>query len=422
MSCIISVKGREILDSRGNPTVEVDVELESGFVASAKVPSGASTGKLEAVELRDGDKSRYGGKGVKKAVAAVNGEIAAAVCGLDAMEQRALDQALIELDGTPNKARLGANAILGVSMAAARAQAFELGIELYRHLGGAGAVTLPVPMMNILNGGAHADTDVQVQEFMVVPQGAPNVTEAVRYGAEVFHALGKLLKDQGQTTGKGDEGGFAPNLPSNEAALDLIVQAIEKTGHKPGQDVFIALDCAASGFYQEGKGYLLDGRDKAPLPAAALVERYTAWCGKYPISTIEDGCEEADWDGWKLLTDALGPKIQLIGDDLLVTNVERIREALTREVCNSVLIKLNQIGTLSETLDAIDLSRRNGYRTVISHRSGETGDTFIADLAVGTSAGQIKTGSLSRSERVEKYNRLIVIEEQLGDAARFGLD
>ncbi len=421
MSCIISVKGREILDSRGNPTVEVDVELESGFVASAKVPSGASTGKLEAVELRDGDKARYGGKGVMKAVAAVNGEIAATVVGFDAMEQRALDLAMIELDGTENKGRLGANAILGVSMAAARAQAFELGIELYRHLGGAGAVTLPVPMMNILNGGAHADTDVQVQEFMVVPKGAPNLTEAVRYGSEVFHTLGKLLKDQGQTTGKGDEGGYAPNLPSNEAALDLIVKAIEKTGLKPGKDVSIALDCAASGFYQEGAGYFLDGKDKAPLPAGALVERYTAWCGKYPISIIEDGCDEADWDGWKLMTDALGRKIQLVGDDLLVTNVKRIREALKRKVCNSVLIKLNQIGTLSETLDAIDLSRRNGYKTVISHRSGETGDTFIADLAVGTSAGQIKTGSLARSERVEKYNRLIAIEEQLGSAARFGL-
>jgi len=421
MSCIISVKGREILDSRGNPTVEVEVELESGFAAAAKVPSGASTGKLEAVELRDGDKSRYGGKGVKKAVAAVNTEIAAAICGMDGMEQRALDLAMIELDGTPNKARLGANAILGVSMAAARAQSRELGIELYRHLGGAGACTLPMPMMNILNGGAHADTEVQVQEFMVVPRGAPDIAEAVRYGAEIFHALGRLLKERGQTTGKGDEGGYAPGLPSNEIALDLIVKSIETAGLTPGKEVTIALDCAASEFFREGMGYHLDGKDKAPLVAAALVDRYAAWCEQYPICTIEDGCDEADWDGWKLLTDALGSKIQLVGDDLLVTNVTRIREALERGVCNSVLIKLNQIGTLSETLDAIDLSRRNGYRTVISHRSGETGDDFIADLAVGTSAGQIKTGSLSRSERVEKYNRLIVIEERLGGAARFGL-
>ncbi|MBW2276358.1 MAG: phosphopyruvate hydratase [Deltaproteobacteria bacterium] len=421
MSCIEAIRGREILDSRGNPTVEVDVILESGFGAGAKVPSGASTGKHEAVELRDGDKSRYSGKGVRKAVAAVNEEIAPRVIGIDALDQRAVDQAMIELDGTENKARLGANAILGVSLAAARAQAEELGLELYRYLGGPGACVLPMPMMNILNGGAHADTDVQTQEFMIVPKGAPTLAEAVRIGSEVFHLLGKLLKEQGQSTGKGDEGGYAPNLESNEAALDLIMRAIEKAGYKPGEDVFLALDCAASEFFDAGKGYLLDGVEKPALDAGALNERYTSWCGKYPIVSIEDGCDEEDWEGWKAQTDALGGKIQLVGDDLLVTNVKRIEMALDKSVANSVLIKLNQIGSLSETLDAIDLSRRNGYTTVISHRSGETGDTFISDLAVGASSGQIKTGSLSRSERVAKYNRLIVIEEQLGPTARFGL-
>jgi len=421
MSCIEAVRGREILDSRGNPTVEVDVILESGFGASAKVPSGASTGKHEAIELRDGDKSRYSGKGVLKAVAAVNEEIAPKVIGMEALDQRGLDRAMIELDGTENKGRLGANAILGVSLGAARAQAEELGLELYRYLGGPGACVLPMPMMNILNGGAHADTDVQIQEFMIVPKGAPTLAEAVRYGSEVFHRLGKLLKEQGQSTGKGDEGGYAPNLESNEAALDLIMQAIEQAGYKPGEDVFLALDCAASEFFAAGKGYLLDGKDKAPLDAGALIERYASWCGKYPILSIEDGCDEEDWDGWQAQTEALGDKIQLVGDDLLVTNVKRIQTALDKGVANSVLIKLNQIGSLSETLDAIDLSRRNGYSTVISHRSGETGDTFISDLAVGASTGQIKTGSLSRSERVTKYNRLIVIEEQLGANARLGL-
>jgi enolase len=421
MSCIVAIKGREILDSRGNPTVEVEVVLESEFGASAKVPSGASTGKLEAIELRDGDKGRYSGKGVLKAVAAVNEEIAPRLIGIEALDQRAVDRAMIELDGTENKGRLGANAILGVSLATARAQAEELGLELYRYLGGPGACVLPMPMMNILNGGAHADTDVQVQEFMVVPRGAPNLAEAVRVGSEVFHVLGKLLKEQGQATGKGDEGGYAPNLASNEAAMDLIMQAIEQAGYRPGEDVFLALDCAASEFFEAGKGYLLDGKDKPPLDAGALNERYASWCGKYPIISIEDGCDEEDWAGWKAQTDALGGKIQLVGDDLLVTNVKRIGMALEQGVANSVLIKLNQIGSLSETLDAIDLSRRNGYTTVISHRSGETADTFIADLAVGTSTGQIKTGSLSRSERVAKYNRLIVIEEQLAETARFGL-
>jgi len=421
MSSIVSVKGREILDSRGNPTVEVDVILDSGLGASAKVPSGASTGQHEAVELRDGDKQRYLGKGVLKAVTAVNEEIAPAVLGMDAFDQRALDQAMIELDGTPNKGRIGANGILGVSMAAARAQAAELGIDLYRYLGGAGAATLPVPMMNILNGGAHADTDVQIQEFMVVPREAGSLTEAVRVGAEIFHGLGKLLKEAGQSTGKGDEGGYAPSLESNEAALDLIMTAVENAGYKPGEDVFFALDCAASEFYEEGVGYLLDGKNKPPIDAGALIERYASWCGKYPIISIEDGCDEEDWDGWKVLTDKLGSDVQLVGDDLLVTNVKRIETALEKQVCNSVLIKLNQIGTLSETLDAIDLARRNGWTTVISHRSGETADDFIADLAVGTSSGQIKTGSLSRSERVVKYNRLIRIEEELGPVARYGL-
>ncbi|MFO8070370.1 MAG: phosphopyruvate hydratase [Polyangia bacterium] len=422
MSCIISVKGREILDSRGNPTVEVELELESGLVAGAKVPSGASTGKLEAVELRDGDEKRYRGKGVLKAVAAVNEKIAPAVIGMDAVDQRALDRRMIELDGTENKGELGANAILGVSMAAARAQAAEMGLELYRYLGGAGARTLPVPMMNILNGGAHADNDVQVQEFMIVPSGMPTLSEAVRCGSEIFHQLGGLLKKQGKSTGKGDEGGYAPDLESNESVLDLVVESIEQAGYRPGEQVFLALDCAASEFHRPGEGYLLDGPDKAPLDAGGVVERYRAWCDKYPIISIEDGFEEDDWEGWKLLSDAIGGDTQLVGDDLLVTNVGRIRTALEREVANSVLIKLNQIGTLSETLDAIDLSRRNGYTTVISHRSGETADDFIADLAVGCSTGQIKTGSLSRSERVVKYNRLLAIEEQLGDDALYGLD
>ncbi len=421
MSAIISIKGREILDSRGNPTVEVDVALESGFEASAKVPSGASTGRHEAVELRDGDKSRYLGKGVLNAIKGVNNEIAPRIIGMDAMNQRELDNAMIEIDGTENKGRLGANAILGVSMAAARAQAEELGIDLYRHIGGVGAVTLPVPMMNILNGGAHADTDVQVQEFMVIPAGAQSCTEAVRFGAEIFHSLGKLLKEQGQNTGKGDEGGFAPNLPSNEAAIEIILKAIEAAGYKPGEQIALALDCASSEFYEKGKGYFLDGKDKDPLDGGAIVERYKSWCEKYPIISIEDGCDEDDWEAWTALTAALGDKVQLVGDDVFVTNIKRIEKAIAQKAGNSVLIKLNQIGSLSETLDAIDLARRSGYTTVISHRSGETADDFIADLAVGTNSGQIKTGSLARSERVAKYNRLIRIEEELGTAARFGL-
>ncbi len=421
MSAIISVKGREILDSRGNPTVEVDVILETDIRASAKVPSGASTGRHEAVELRDGDKDRYLGKGVLKAVTAVNEEIAPNVIGIDALNQRELDNAMISLDGTKNKGRIGANAILGVSMAAARAQAFELDLDLYRYLGGAAAATLPVPMMNILNGGAHADTDVQVQEFMIVPKGASSFAEAVRTGAEIFHCLGKLLNEQGLSTGKGDEGGYAPSLPGNEQAIELILRAIEKAGYKPAEDVFLALDCAANEFYNKEKGYLLDGKDKAALDTGSIVERYKSWCEKYPIISIEDGLDEDDWEGWKTMTDTLGKEVQLVGDDIFVTNVERIQKAIDMNVANASLIKLNQVGSLSETLDAIDLSRRSGYGAVISHRSGETSDDFIADLAVATTAGQIKTGSLARSERVVKYNRLIRIEEELGDVARYGL-
>ncbi len=421
MSCIIAVKGREILDSRGNPTVEVDVVLESGYAASAKVPSGASTGKHEAVELRDGDKKRYGGKGVLKAVTAINEEIAARVIGIDAMNQRELDLMMIELDGTENKGRLGANSILGVSMAAARAQAAEIGIELYRHVGGLGAYHLPVPMMNILNGGSHADTNVQVQEFMIVPTGAPNMLEAVRMGSEVFHELGRMLKSKGLSTGKGDEGGYAPNLPSNEATIELILQAVEGAGYKPGEDISLALDCAASEFYESGVGYFLDAKDGEALDSGAVIDRYSKWIEEYPIISIEDGLDEDDWEGWTALNKAIGDKIQLVGDDLLVTQVTRIKKAMDLEAGNASLIKLNQVGTLTETLDAIYLSQRAGWGVVISHRSGETADDFIADLSVATNAGQIKTGSLSRSERVTKYNRLIRIEEELGTAAVFGM-
>ncbi len=421
MSCIIAVKGREILDSRGNPTVEVDVVLESGYSASAKVPSGASTGKHEAVELRDGDKKRYGGKGVQKAVTAINEEIAARVIGIDAMNQRELDLTMIELDGTENKGRLGANSILGVSMAAARAQAAEIGIELYRHVGGLGAYHLPVPMMNILNGGSHADTNVQVQEFMIVPTGAPTMAEAVRMGSEVFHELGRMLKSKGLSTGKGDEGGYAPNLPSNEATIELILQAVEGAGYKPGEEISLAVDCAASEFYKSGKGYFLDAKDGAALDAGAVIDRYSKWIEKYPIISIEDGLDEDDWEGWTALTEAIGDKVQLVGDDILVTQVSRIKKAMDLKAGNSSLIKLNQVGTLTETLEAIYLSQRAGWSVVISHRSGETSDDFIADLAVATNAGQIKTGSLSRSERVAKYNRLIRIEEDLGSAAVFGV-
>jgi len=358
---------------------------------------------------------------VCKAFASVNEEIAPAIIGMDALDQRAVDKAMIDLDGTENKGRLGANAILGVSMATARAQGFELGLDLYRYLGGAGACTLPVPMMNILNGGAHADTDVQVQEFMIIPKSAPSIREAIRMGAEVFHKLGGLLKEQGQATGKGDEGGYAPNLPGNEQAIELILKAIEGAGYKPGDQIALALDCAATEFFVEGKGYLLDGKDKPALSVDDIIKRYSTWCEKYPIVSIEDGLDEDDWDGWKTLTDTIGGKCQLVGDDVFVTNPKRIQKAIDLGVGNASLIKLNQVGTLSETIDAIDLSRRVGYGAVISHRSGETADDFIADLAVATNAGQIKTGSLSRSERVAKYNRLIRIEEDLGAIGRYGL-
>jgi len=421
MSEIIVVHGREILDSRGNPTVEVEVELESGVIATAKVPSGASTGRHEAVELRDGEPERYLGKGVLKAVESVNGEIADAVHGLDAMRQRLVDQTMIDLDGTVNKGRLGANAILGVSMAVARAQAFELDVPLFRYLGGACASTLPVPMMNILNGGAHADTDVQIQEFMIMPHGAKSFREALRAGAEVFHALGGLLKKKGLSTGKGDEGGFAPNLESNEAALDLIMKAIETAGYSPDDEISLALDVASTEFYDPEKGYALDGADQKGLSSDEIVERYVSWCERYPIISIEDGASEDDWDTWKTLTQKLGDRVQLVGDDAFVTNPARIEKAVAEKVGNASLIKLNQVGSLSETIDAIDISRRSGYGAVISHRSGETSDDFIADLAVATTAGQIKTGSLSRSERIAKYNRLLVIEELLGSAARYGL-
>ena len=420
MSAIVSVKGREILDSRGNPTVEVDVVLDSGFGASAKVPSGASTGRHEAVELRDGDKSRYGGKGVLKAVTSVNEDIASRVIGMDALNQRLIDQVMIDLDGTPNKGKLGANAILGVSMATARAQANELNLDLYQYLGGATANTLPIPMMNILNGGAHADTDVQIQEFMIIPKGADSLREAVRIGSQVFHRLGKLLKEKGLSTGKGDEGGYAPNLPGNQEAIEIILSAIEKEGFKPGDDVSLALDCAATEFFEEGKGYFIDGPGKKPLDAEAMVACYDGWCDKYPIISIEDGLSEDDWDGWQIMTEKIGNKVQLVGDDIFVTNPARIQKAIDLKVGNASLIKLNQVGTLSETIDAINLSLRSGYGAVISHRSGETSDDFISDLAVGTTAGQIKTGSLARSERVAKYNRLIRIEEGLGAASRYG--
>lgn len=420
MSEIVSVKGREILDSRGNPTVEVEVTLASGVTASAKVPSGASTGRHEAVELRDKDPKRYLGKGVLSAVNAVNGEIADAVLGIDAMRQRLIDQTMIEIDGTVNKSRLGANAILGVSMAAARAQAFELDVPLFRYLGGACASTLPVPMMNILNGGAHADTDVQIQEFMIMPHSARSFREGLRMGTEVFHTLGALLKEKGLSTGKGDEGGYAPNLPSNDAALDIIMAAIEKTGYKPDEEISLALDVASTEFYEEEKGYFLNGKDKPVLSPADIIAVYCEWCDKYPIISIEDGAAEDDWDTWKTMTRDLGARLQLVGDDAYVTNPARIEKAVAEKVGNASLIKLNQVGTLSETIDAIDLSRRSGFSAVVSHRSGETSDDFIADLAVAVSAGQIKTGSLSRSERMAKYNRLLVIEEYLGTAARYG--
>ncbi len=417
MSAIIDVIAREILDSRGNPTVEADVLLESGVLGRAAVPSGASTGSREAMELRDGDKSRYLGKGVLNAVEHVNTEICEAIIGLDVEDQAFIDKTMIELDGTENKSRLGANAMLAVSMACARAAAEQAGLPLYRYLGGAAPMQLPVPMMNIINGGAHANNNIDMQEFMVIPVGAPSFREALRYGAEVFHALKKLLDDAGMATTVGDEGGFAPNLESHEAALKLIVQAIEKAGLQPGIDVAIGVDCAASEFYKDGL-YHIDS-EGLKLTSAQLTDYLAAWCDKYPIISIEDGMAEGDWEGWKILTDKLGTRVQLVGDDLFVTNAKILKEGIEKGVANSILIKVNQIGTLSETFQAIEMAKQAGYTSVISHRSGETEDTTIADLAVATNARQIKTGSLSRSDRMAKYNQLLRIEEELGDTASY---
>ena len=417
MTEIIDVVAREILDSRGNPTVEVDVAVASGAVGRAAVPSGASTGKREALELRDKRAKRYGGKGVKNAVKNVMEIIAPAVLGMDAAEQVALDRHLMELDGTKNKSKLGANAILGVSMAAARAAAEAYGLPLYRYLGGINARTLPVPMMNIVNGGAHAANNLDIQEFMIVPIGAKSIADAVQMGAETFHALKKILKDKGLSTAVGDEGGFAPDLASNEDAIVQIMAAIEAAGYRPGQDIGIALDAAASEFYVKGKYDLRS--EKKKLGAKKMIEYYEALVDKYPIISIEDGLAEQDWENWALMTDRLGGAIQIVGDDIFVTNPEIFAKGIEDGIANSILIKLNQIGTVTETLDAIDMANQAGYTTVVSHRSGETEDTFISDLAVGVNSGQIKTGSLSRSDRIAKYNQLIRIEEELGAAARF---
>ncbi|MCL7967640.1 MAG: phosphopyruvate hydratase [marine benthic group bacterium] len=420
MSSIQTVHGREILDSRGNPTVEVAVRLDSGVGGRAAVPSGASTGAHEAVELRDGDPSRYGGKGVLSAVANVNGEIADALRGKDPFDQAAIDAALIDLDGTPNKARLGANAILGVSMAVARAVAAEREVPLFVQLGSESSSTLPVPLMNILNGGAHADNSVDIQEFMVVPVGFSSFAEGLRAGAEVFHALKKRLSAEGYSTAVGDEGGVAPNLGSNGEALDLILASIEAAGYRPGEDVALALDCAATELFDRATGeYDFSASGEGRKSSAELVDMYADWSERYPIVSIEDGLDEDDWAGWKLLTERIGDRVQLVGDDLFVTNVDRLRRGIEEGVGNSILIKLNQIGTVTETLEAIRMAAEAAYTSVISHRSGETEDTFIADLAVATDAGQIKTGSACRSERVAKYNRLLRIEERLADAARY---
>jgi enolase len=415
---ITLVHAREILDSRGNPTVEAEVSLSGGAVGRAAVPSGASTGEHEAVELRDGDNSRYLGKGVLKAVENVEGEIAQAIGGMDASQQRDIDLRMLDLDGTENKGRLGANAILAVSMASARAVANQLDIPLYRYLGGVNGNVLPVPMMNILNGGAHADNNVDFQEFMAMPIGAESFSEALRWGAEVFHTLKGVLKKRGYNTAVGDEGGFAPSLKSNVEAIEVILEAIQQAGYTPGEQIAIALDPAASEFFKDGK-YIFKKSDKSEKNSEQMVRWWADWADKYPIVSIEDGLAEDDWEGWKLLSDELGDKIQLVGDDLFVTNPERLMRGIENGVANSILIKVNQIGTLSETLDAIEMARRNGYTAVISHRSGETEDTFIADLAVATGAGQIKTGSASRTDRVAKYNQLLRIEEQLGAAGRF---
>ena len=417
MSAIVDIVAREILDSRGNPTVECDVLLESGTMGRAAVPSGASTGSREAIELRDGDKSRYLGKGVLKAVEHINTEISEAILGLDASEQAFLDRTLIDLDGTDNKSRLGANATLAVSMAVARAAAEEAGLPLYRYFGGSGAMQMPVPMMNVVNGGAHANNNLDLQELMIIPVGAPSFREAVRYGAEVFHALKKILHDKGMSVAVGDEGGFAPNVANHEAAILMILEAIEKAGFVAGEQIVLGLDCAASEFYKNGK-YELKAEGLS-LTAEQWTDMLATWVDKYPIISIEDAMAEGDWDGWKHLTEKLGSKVQLVGDDLFVTNTKIFKEGIDKKIANSILIKINQIGTLTETFAAIEMAKRAGYTAVISHRSGETEDTTISDIAVGTNAGQIKTGSLSRSDRIAKYNQLLRIEEDLGDVATY---
>lgn len=418
MSMIVDVRGLQVLDSRGNPTVEVEVILDGGEVGRAAVPSGASTGVHEALELRDGDKSVFLGKGVTKAVENVNDIIADSLIGEDATNQARIDEIMIEMDGTPNKGKLGANAILGVSLATAKAAAISCGLPLYRYLGGVGARMLPAPMMNILNGGQHADNNVDVQEFMVMPLGFDNFSDAFRSGVEVFHALKQVLKEKGLNTAVGDEGGFAPDLGSNIEALDLIMTSIEKAGYKPGEQMFIALDAASSEFYdKDKKTYTVDGK---PMDSAGMVDFLANWASKYPIVSIEDGLDEDDWDGWKLLTEKLGDKVQLVGDDLFVTNTERLQRGIDEGIANSILIKVNQIGSLTETINAIQLAHRNGYTSISSHRSGETEDSFIADLAVALGTGQIKTGSASRSDRMAKYNQLLRIESELGEAAQYG--
>ncbi len=417
MTAIIDIIGREVIDSRGNPTVECDVFLESGVMGRAAVPSGASTGSREAIELRDGDKSRYMGKGVLNACQNINTEIADAIIDMDANGQAQIDRTLIDLDGTENKSRLGANATLAVSMAVAKAAAEESGLPLYRYFGGSGAMQMPVPMMNVINGGAHADNNLDLQEFMIIPVGAPSFREAIRYGAEVFHTLKKILHDKGLTTAVGDEGGFAPSVANHEEAIKLILQAIEQAGYEPGTQIALGLDCAASEFYKDGK-YQLEGEGLS-LSSADFTNLLATWCDKYPIISIEDGMAENDWDGWATLTNALGKKAQLVGDDLFVTNTKILREGIQKNIANSILIKINQIGTLTETFAAIEMAKRAGYTAVISHRSGETEDSTIADIAVGTNALQIKTGSMSRSDRMAKYNQLLRIEEDLGDATGY---
>ncbi|WP_035058705.1 phosphopyruvate hydratase [Andreprevotia chitinilytica] len=418
MSAIVEVIAREILDSRGNPTVEADVLLESGVMGRAAVPSGASTGEREALELRDGDKSRYLGKGVLKAVENINTEIVEAIIGLDAADQAFIDKTMIDLDGTEDKGRLGANAILAVSMAVAKAAADEAGLPLYRYVGGSGPMALPVPMMNVINGGEHASNSLDFQELMIVPAGAPTFREALRYGAEIFHTLKKILHDKHLPTQVGDEGGFAPDVANAEEALDMLVQAVEKAGYKVGEQIYFALDCAASEFFDKETGkYVYKKSDKRELTSAQQVDYLESLANKYPIISIEDGMGERDWDGWKLLTERLGDRVQLVGDDLFVTNSKILAEGIKRGICNSILIKVNQIGSLTETLQAVDLAKRHGYTSVMSHRSGETEDSTIADLAVATNCMQIKTGSLSRSDRIAKYNQILRIEEELGDAA-----